>query len=401
MSTTSPTTPRTVHKTYATIGYFATFICLGLSTAALGPTLPTLAENTHSTLNAISYLFIGRSAGYMMGSFLGGRLYDRLPGHRLIASMLAVMAVMIFFIPLVPSLGMLILVMAVLGFGEGSIDVGGNTLITRVHPVDLGPYMNALHFFFGVGTSIAPIIIVQAAIRSGQFAWSYWALALLFIPVILWLFPQPSPAIQMETDHNPDQHNFNRTLVFLVCALLFLYVGAEMGFGSWIFTYAVRLDLASVAQAAYLNSLFWGGFTLGRLLAIPIAAKFTPQSILTVDLIGSMVCIAAILIYPYSQTVLWIATAGTGLFFASIFPTTLVLAERYMALTGKVTGYFLVGSSLGGMTIPWLIGQLFEPYGARVTMVIILATTVICFLVFLRLALFVRPAANLSTDYAD
>jgi fucose permease len=61
-----------------------------------------------------------------------------------------------------------------------------------------------------------------------------------------------------------------------------------------------------------------------------------------------------------------------GLGMASIFPTMIVLAESRMTVTGAVTGWFLVGSSAGGMTVPWLIGQLFESTGPRVTMLAIL-----------------------------
>ncbi len=32
-----------------------------------------------------------------------------------------------------------------------------------------------------------------------------------------------------------------------------------------------------------------------------------------------------------------------------------------------------MGASVGAMSLPWLIGQLFEPVGPRITMVLILA----------------------------
>ena len=57
-----------------TIGYFAAFVAIGLETAALGPTLPGLAEQTNTQLDAISILFPAHSLGYMFGSFFGGRL---------------------------------------------------------------------------------------------------------------------------------------------------------------------------------------------------------------------------------------------------------------------------------------------------------------------------------------
>jgi fucose permease len=62
---------------------------------------------------------------------------------------------------------------------------------------------------------------------------------------------------------------------------------------------------------------------------------------------------------------------------ASVFPATLTLAERRMTITGRVTGWFFVGASLGGMTLPWLIGQLFESVGPQVTMLILFADLII------------------------
>ncbi len=61
-----------------------------------------------------------------------------------------------------------------------------------------------------------------------------------------------------------------------------------------------------------------------------------------------------------------------GLSIAPMFPTSISLAERRMAITGRVTGWFLVGASLGSMSMPLLIGQLFEPIGPQVVMIIIL-----------------------------
>jgi FHS family Na+ dependent glucose MFS transporter 1 len=61
-----------------------------------------------------------------------------------------------------------------------------------------------------------------------------------------------------------------------------------------------------------------------------------------------------------------------GLSMASIFPTVLSWAERRMTMSGAVTSWFLVGSSIGAMTFPWIIGQLFESMAPQVTMWMIL-----------------------------
>jgi len=65
---------------------------------------------------------------------------------------------------------------------------------------------------------------------------------------------------------------------------------------------------------------------------------------------------------------MWLGTVGLGFSMAPIFPTTLAMAERNMPVTGKTTGWFFAGASLGGMTLPWLAGQLFDLTGPYLAM---------------------------------
>lgn len=61
-----------------TLAYYGAFIGLGLALASLGPTLPGLAELTGASLSALSTIFVARSAGYLSGAMLGGRLFSTL-----------------------------------------------------------------------------------------------------------------------------------------------------------------------------------------------------------------------------------------------------------------------------------------------------------------------------------
>jgi len=47
-----------------------------------------------------------------------------------------------------------------------------------------------------------------------------------------------------------------------------------------------------------------------------------------------------------------------------------------------VMGWFFLGASAGGMTLPWLMGQLFEPVGPRVTMLALAVDLVLALVVF-------------------
>jgi fucose permease len=67
------------------------------------------------------------------------------------------------------------------------------------------------------------------------------------------------------------------------------------------------------------------------------------------------------------------------------------LAEHRIPITGQVTGWFLVSASIGGMLLPWLIGQLFEPFGPQMTMVAILLDLIAAMLILVVLVRATRP----------
>jgi fucose permease len=105
-----------------------------------------------------------------------------------------------------------------------------------------------------------------------------------------------------------------------------------------------------------------------------------------------VVSLGIILVWPASVTALWIGTLGLGLAMASLFPMTLTLAERRMPITGRITGWFLIGASVGAMFLPWLIGQLFESIGPMAMMATVLVDVILSLgVLVVLLATFNRP----------
>jgi MFS transporter, FHS family, Na+ dependent glucose transporter 1 len=376
--------PETAPKSYrigSTIGYYGVFVALGLAASTLGPTLSGLATHTRTGLAEISSLFMARSIGYLLGSGPGGRLYDRLPGHILMSGMLGLMVITLALTPVIPIFWVLFAVMFLLGLGEGNVDVGGNTMLVWQHGDEISPYMNGLHFFFGLGAFFSPIIIARAVLLSGDIHWGYWMLAILMLPMLFWMARFPSPAIP---SHSPKAAPVrkDRWMVLLVALFLFFYVGAEISFGGWIYSYATASGLGTLTTAAYLTSAFWLALTVGRLLSVPIATVMKPIPILAIDLAGCLASIGFLLLFPSSSLATWIGTIGVGLSMASVFPTTLLLAGTRMTITGTITGWFFVGSSMGGVVLPRLIGQLFESIGPGMTMVTIMIDLIILLVFF-------------------
>jgi len=375
MNTPTSTTPAI--KLALTIAYYLSIFILGLFTAVAGPALPSLAENTSSTFDQISLFFVLGSLGYLLGSFFGGQAYDRFPGHRLMAFTLLVIAVSGAFIPILRQLWLLLLVQFALGLAQGANDVGCNTLLLWVHRKNAGPFINGLHFFFGLGAFIAPLVLAGILSRTGGIQWVFWSFALLSLPLAFWLWGLPEPSAQSERDGNGRRAATPFIPVTLLVLAFLLYVGAEVGFGNWIYTYALTLGLGTTITSAYLTSAFWGTFTVGRLLGVWVSTHVRTITILFVDLVGCLASLGLIILWGDSALALWAGSIGLGLFMASIFPTTLVLAGERMHVTGAMTGWFLVGGGAGGMILPWVIGQAFTGIGAGAMPVLIFGTVVL------------------------
>ena len=318
-------------------------------------------------MSQVSILFSARAFGYLVGSVATGRLYDRLSGNRVMAVMLLLMMVGMIAAPAIGLLPLLAVVFLFLGVTEAGVDVGGNTLIIWRHGARVGPFMNAMHFCYGVGAFVAPIVVAQAILRSGGITWAYRVLALLMLPAVIWVARTPSP--RAPAAHEQEALGAPRPRpVFLIAALLFLFVAAEASYGGWVYTYALKRDIGTAATAAYLTSAFWGALTLGRLGSIPIAARFRSAAILLGNILGCLAGLVIVLLGHSSLPALWAGTFVFGFAMGPLFPTTISFASTLMTTTGRVTAWFLVGGSLGVMTLPWLIGQLFEPLGPQIAM---------------------------------
>src|SRR5262245_41090923 len=91
-----------------TLIYALAFITLGLGLGAIGPTLPALAVHTQAEIKQVSNLFVARSLGTIIGSWLLGRWYDRVTGHPLLGISIVGLVAGLAMIPSMTSLWALI-----------------------------------------------------------------------------------------------------------------------------------------------------------------------------------------------------------------------------------------------------------------------------------------------------
>ena len=350
--------------------------------ASLGPSLPVIAEQTNSTLSTIGLLFTTRSIGFLGGAVSGGSLFDKYAGNRVVAALIGIMALTFTLIPLQANVGMLTIIFTILGFTQGALDVGGNTLLVWTHGVKVAPFINGLHAFFGIGAFVSPFVITTIEMIYGNIHWAYWIVSLIFAAAFVWFgffLPSPTPQAVNSVSEPP---RVNKPVILLVAVFLFFYMGLEASFGGWIFTYALNNQLTK-ASAALLTSFFWLALIVGRLIYIPLTVKVKPYLIILVNLGGVILSLSTIIMGNIWPAAIWIGTVAFGFFLSPVFPTTFAFAKSRFAITGKTTAWFFTGSSLGSMVIPWIIGQLLERYSPVIMMELLLADISIGMLIFL------------------
>jgi FHS family Na+ dependent glucose MFS transporter 1 len=373
-------------KTFLTVIYFLSFISLGLITGALGPAIPTFAENTSTTLKEVSSLFIFSSLGYLAGSFMAGILFHKIPGNRILFIVLIMMGVGIGLIPVIRSLWLLVGILFILGIAQSNLDVGENTLLIWLHGSKVAPYMNSLHFFFGLGSFIAPLIIAQSLRVTETINLSFWIMAALIVLPAPFLLRLKSPVNPDFVVHPIDSNEKARpkagkgVIVLLVLFFLF-FTAAELTFANWIYTYSIQAGFTNVETGAYLTSAFWGSFMLGRFLGIGLSRKLTNRQIMWIDVLGGILSLVMILILPNSSIVLWVCSIAYGFFIATGFPTGINLAEELNAVSSRITSYLFIAASIAGMTSPWIVGQFIESRGPSVLIWVVLANLIMAALV--------------------
>ena len=381
-------------KLLPTIGYYAAFFLFGVVSAIVGPALPTLAANGGVELGATGVFFTTRGIGFLLGSLAGGRAYDRLRGHPVMAAALLATALVMVLTPLANQFWQLNLLMFLMGFSTSKLLVGCNTLLIWVQRERVASWLNGMHFINGIGSFIAPLVFTGLLAQTGRIHLSFYLVAgfTLILAVAIRLIASPAIGSAEAADETATA-KLDWPLILLLALVFLLYVGTEVGFGGWIYSYIVTATGAAETVAGQINASFYGLFTLGRLSAIPLAVRFANRQLLQVNYLGSLVSLAILLLWPDSLLALTVGTAGLGLFLASTFPVLMAFVGKHMRLTGQINGAFFAVTAIGAMLIPWLMGRMFASRGGSAMMLVVLGAVVLGWLTFLLALRRVRPAA--------
>lgn len=347
-------------------GYLFVAIFLeGLMLSIPGPTLGALAENAGASLSQIGTIFTAMGLGFVAGALLAGRIFATLPGSQSLGLSLLLMGATAVVIPSISSLAGLMTLFVLAGVAVGVVDVGSNSVLVWEFGPRVPPYMNALHLFWGLGALTAPLLVAWLAKAGGGVLMSYRVFGLAMVVMGILIVMAPVTQIPTEPTQEPSPRPRHSSFVLLMAVLFFLHVGAELAFGGWIFSYARLSDVGTEVTASILNSVFWGGLVVGRVIAIPLSLRVSPTTLIWLDLTAAGTALAVVAWPGSASPAIWAGTAMFGISIASLFASCMNFAQRRVPISSRVTSAFVVGAGLGSMSIPWLTGAFLDRIGPR------------------------------------
>ncbi|XP_012888248.1 PREDICTED: sodium-dependent glucose transporter 1C-like [Dipodomys ordii] len=385
---------------FSTVILYLAFLGLGLGAGILGPTFQDLATNVNRNISSLSLIFVSRASGFLCGSMIGGVLLDHVNHFILMGISMLVTTASLYLTPFCKTAEILIGMMPVFGASIGVLDTGGNVLILALWGDKSPPHMQALHFSFALGAFLAPLLaklalgptesadnhtetdFLPAALNASSEAasdpllaaphdmnllWAYASIGTYILVVSLLFFALfcMKSSRQGKSTASAQQSRraqYHKALLCLLFLFFFFYVGAEVTYGSYIFSFATTHVGMEEREAAGLNSIFWGTFAACRGLAIFFAACLRPATMIVLSNIGSLASCLFLVLFDRSPLCLWIATSVYGASMATTFPSGVSWIEQYTTISGKSAAFFVIGASLGDMAIPAVIGILQGQY---------------------------------------
>jgi len=435
------------HLLLRTFALLASFILLGLCDNIVGPTLLDLKDLYKVSVGDVSFIIMLSAIGSFIGCFAVGLIMDRLKRFRYLVMGLDLVefGVCQMLYPLFPHIAGLYTSAFFKGIGAGFLDAGGNVLLLQIWKGrDSGPYMHALHFTFGIGAFLAPVLArpflsnkggVETLHGEAQTEYnsslqndtaleldvnstfhdsfniddSMWNIKFVYplvgcLPIvvstvfILYFIlderkknkeetKEGSNEDKQDTNKNDDQ---NKSLDLRMMAIIslqmifyFLYVGQEVAFGTFIAVFAVESKLGMTRkQGSDLSAVFWGVFAGSRGVAVPAAIILPPDVIMCISFISCIGGSLVLSIYGESSIqVLFACTALMGFGMASIFATGLLWLEKRVEITNRIGSAMSISASLGAKVFPVIVGNIVEAHPMSL-MYFIFATSTGCTLLF-------------------
>jgi fucose permease len=348
---------------------FLGFIGLGLSAGLLGLAWPSMREQFKLGLDDVNVLFVVQTITYTIASFYIGRIMARLTSGRTLLAGIILATLCLFGTAAAGSWLIVVVFAALSGFGTGLLDAGLNMYIATYHSVR---QMNWLHASFGIGITFGPLIMTYVLKQNLGWQAGYAIVgAILLIPITLFALTLRywrNEGFQTAENKPVKRASFAQSLrvpALLFGMLTFLaYVGVEIGIGQWAYTLMTESRGIPLEVAGLWVGIYWGTFTIGRILFGVVANRIDVDRTLRLCMLGIIVG-TVLLWWNPSTTANNMALLILGLVQAPIFPLLMVGTAKRVGPEHAENGISMQMSAvgIGAAFLPGAIGTIGKNFG--------------------------------------
>ena len=359
---------------------FLAFVSLGLPDGLLGVSWPSMRQSFGLPLDALG-LFVGfTTAGYLTSSFVSGAVLRHVSLGALLTLSTAAAATALLVIAVAPVWPGLLVAAFLAGLGGGAIDAGLNAY-GAVH--FSARILNWLHAFFGLGTTLGPLIVTLVLGADLVWRWSYGIVGCAQVALAITFFATRDRWRPVEVEGAPplasagSVETLRRPVVWLGMGLFFLYSGVELGTATWSYSLLTLGRGVEATTAGLFVTLYWGSLMAGRVLFGFVADRLPLVATLRGCILASAV--GALLFWLGSTAVSLAGLMLMGFTLAPIFASLISLTPGRVGRdhADSAIGFQIAAAGLGGAVVTAALGLLADEVGLDVIGVAIFATTLL------------------------
>lgn len=359
---------------------YSCLLMVGINSGWLGPFLPQISRTTNLPIERAGLIVSASAAGYFISVLIAGEINQQLSAQKVLVGAMVLFTAGLAGLAMASGLAGLLSGGFLIGLANGGIDIGANALIVELNRERLASALNYLHVLFGVGALLGPLIVSAAFATRVSYWWTFGGGAIVCGAIALRLVMTPASEVQMA----PTVGNgtgfiamLARPIIWAISAVMFLYVGAEIGIGTWLFLYLRTAGALGPMLASSGVSLYWLGLVCGRIFGGRIGHRIAiPQF----TMLASALSAAALLILIAAPTAGGLAACAVfliGVGYGPVFPNMIAVgAARFPSEVGRMTSIVVAGGALGGIAGPWVMGHAIAYASARASMEVALAATI-------------------------
>jgi MFS transporter, FHS family, glucose/mannose:H+ symporter len=359
---------------------YSCLLMVGINSGWIGPFLPEISRTANIPIERAGLIVSASAAGYFISVLIAGEIHQQLSAQKILAGAMALFAAGLGWLAIAPSLAGLLGAGILIGVANGGIDIGANALVVEFNRERLTSALNYLHVLFGVGALLGPLIVSAAFASRVPYWWVFGGggLACAAIAFRLGVTPahevltQPAPA-----DGGGFVAMLSRPLIWAISAVMFLYVGAELGIGAWLFLYLRTAGALGPMLASSGVSIYWLGLVCGRAMGGRIGHRIAIPQFTMIAAALSTAALVALIAAPTAGGLAASAMFLIGVGFGPIFPNMIAAgATRFPAEVGRMTSIVVAAGAIGGIVAPWLMGHAIASISPRASMEVALAFTI-------------------------